>query len=75
MLCIGLIYHTHTRTHTTNHHRSPVLSALSEAISGATTIRAFGVSPWLVARTRALVDANGAATLLGQSLNRCAAAE
>jgi hypothetical protein len=50
--------------------RSPVLSSVNEAINGLATIRAFGIGPWLIARNRALVDANASTSLLNQSLNR-----
>lgn len=47
-----------------------MLSSVSEAISGAATIRAFGVGPQLEERHCRLVDANIAMSLVGQSLNR-----
>jgi ABC-type bacteriocin/lantibiotic exporter with double-glycine peptidase domain len=51
-------------------HRSPVLTSISEAINGVSTIRAFGVSSWLVSRTRVLINKNASTSLLNQSLNR-----
>lgn len=50
--------------------RSPVLSSVSEAINGAATIRAFGITDWLIGRNRALVNKNAVTSLLNQSLNR-----
>ncbi|WIA43760.1 hypothetical protein OEZ86_010184 [Tetradesmus obliquus] len=50
--------------------RSPVLSNVNEAIHGAATIRAFGITHWLIGRNMALVNRNAATSLLNQSLNR-----
>jgi hypothetical protein len=50
--------------------RSPVLSNVNEAIHGAATIRAFGITEWLIGRNMALVNRNAATSLLNQSLNR-----
>jgi hypothetical protein len=54
--------------------RSPVLSNVNEAIHGAATIRAFGITDWLIGRNMVLVNKNAATSLLNQSLNRWGAA-
>ncbi len=47
-----------------------MLSSVNEAINGSATIRAFGITPWLISRNRTLVNKNAATSLLNQSLNR-----
>lgn len=47
-----------------------MLTSVNEAIAGIATIRAFGVQPWLTARTAQLVDQNAVTSLLSSSLNR-----
>lgn len=51
--------------------RSPLYSALGEAVGGLATIRALRVEGRLLGRCGSLLDRNVACSLVSQSANRC----